>query len=151
MSPTSARERRCGDSPFQRPAGLTQPAPPLGCRRGRGLHPDLGLVLGQDLAAGRRLQDVQALPRSSGVEAGAQFAGCAGIRLPGLQEPLKVVPSAADGMAGHPQQHQNGPDDEHNYPDSPENGDLEDETYNEENNAKNNHVRLPEIRESVDP
>jgi hypothetical protein len=73
MSPTSAHERRCGDSPFQRPAGLTQPAPPLGCRLGRRLHPDLGLVLGQDPAAGRRLQDVQALPRSSDVEAGAQF------------------------------------------------------------------------------
>jgi hypothetical protein len=77
--------------------------------------------------------------------------GRAGIRLPGLQEPLKVVPSAADGMAGHPQEHQNGPDDEHNYPDSPENGDFEDEAYDEENNAKNNHVRLPEIRESIDP
>ena len=99
MFPNLRAEARCGDSPFQCPAGLTQPARPLGRR----LHPDLGLVLGQDPAAGRRLQDVQALPEivcRSG--AGVQFGRLCWYPPAESAEPLKVVPSAADAVAGHP-------------------------------------------------
>jgi hypothetical protein len=70
------------------------------------LHPDLGLVLGQDPAVGRRLQDVQALPEIVGrSEAGVQFGRLCWYLLVSAAEsgePLKVVPSAADAVAGHP-------------------------------------------------
>jgi hypothetical protein len=101
MSPTSARESRCGDSPFQRPAGLTQPAPPLG-------PPPVRIPLSAAACRTSRRS-----PRSGVAGLACSSAGSAGIRPPSLQ--LKVVPSAADRVAGHSKQHQKKPNDE--YPD----------------------------------
>jgi hypothetical protein len=53
------------------------------------------------------------------------------------------MPTAANGVTGHPQQRQNGPDDQHNYSDGPDDGDLGDKANDEKYDAENNHVKLP--------
>jgi hypothetical protein len=52
------------------------------------------------------------------------------------------MPPAADGMAGHPEQSQDGANHHDDNSDRPDDGDLRNEPDDEQYNAENDHVQL---------
>jgi hypothetical protein len=66
--------------------------------------------------------------------------GCV-VRVSGRHD-SEIMPSAADRMAGHPEQRQDGADHHDDNADRPDDGNLRNEPDNEQDNTEDDQVRL---------